>query len=118
MGGVISTRLGRLPIKTRSFIQTCVYGLAAGLSAVAFHHAIHFIFEHGIMQAVGEAKANGGAGMWPFQGWTFAVMTVTSMAGGILLKVICPEAAGSGVPQVKIAFWEKNSGCCCFAWLW
>ena len=33
-------------------------------------------------------------------------MVGTAMIGGILLTHFCPEAAGSGIPQAKAAFWK------------
>ncbi len=36
----------------------------------------------------------------------FAVIVVTSLVAGLLLSRYCPEAAGSGIPQLKLAFWK------------
>ena len=41
-----------------------------------------------------------------FLGGTFAVIVVTSLIAGFLLSRFCPEAAGSGIPQLKLAFWK------------
>ncbi len=37
---------------------------------------------------------------------TFALIVVTSLIAGFLLARFCPEAAGSGIPQLKLAFWK------------
>lgn len=37
---------------------------------------------------------------------SFAVVVTTSAAVGVLLNVFCREAAGSGVPQLKLAYWR------------
>ncbi|PTY00017.1 chloride channel protein [Verrucomicrobia bacterium LW23] len=39
---------------------------------------------------------------------SFAVVMSTSLISGILVTRYCPEAAGSGIPQVKAAFWQKG----------
>ncbi|MBE7158414.1 MAG: chloride channel protein, partial [Rhodospirillales bacterium] len=41
-----------------------------------------------------------------FLGATFALIVVTSLIAGFLLARFCPEAAGSGIPQLKLAFWK------------
>lgn len=38
---------------------------------------------------------------------SFLVITVTSLLVGFLLNVFSPEAAGSGIPQVKTAYWKE-----------
>ncbi|HNX98157.1 MAG TPA: chloride channel protein, partial [Candidatus Aminicenantes bacterium] len=38
---------------------------------------------------------------------SFLVITVTSLAVGVLLNVVSPEAAGSGIPQLKAAYWQE-----------
>ena len=42
-----------------------------------------------------------------FAGISFAVIVVTSLIAGWLLNSFCPEAAGSGIPQAKLAFWKE-----------
>ena len=37
---------------------------------------------------------------------SFAVIVVTSLVAGLLLSRFCPDAAGSGIPQLKLAFWK------------
>ena len=65
----------RLPGRGRPVFLTCVYGLAAGLAAVAFQVAMNALYK-----------------------LTFAV--------GFLLTQYAPEASGSGIPQLKLAFWK------------
>ncbi len=90
-----------MPVKTRSFVQTCIYGLAAGCAAALFHITIHTIFKHGLEDRAAEFSA------WTFVAWSLLIITATSLAAGLLLAYVCPEASGSGVPQVKVAFWER-----------
>lgn len=37
---------------------------------------------------------------------SLGVITVVSIFSGWLLAKLCPEAAGSGIPQLKLAFWK------------
>jgi CIC family chloride channel protein len=37
---------------------------------------------------------------------SFAVITTTSLLVGYLLTFFCREASGSGIPQLKVAFWK------------
>lgn len=91
--------LHRLPQNTRSLVLTCVYGLAGGLIAVAFQSGINFVYQHGIV-------ALSGCSAVVFLSGTLAVILATSLVAGWLLNSFCPQAAGSGIPQVKLAFWK------------
>ena len=91
--------MARLPVKTRGIVQTVCFGLAAGLVAVAFHLAIHTIFEHGIQRLTHQSTE-------VFLVGSFLIISGTSAIAGWLLSAFCPEAAGSGIPQVKLAFWK------------
>ncbi|HRE80085.1 MAG TPA: chloride channel protein [Opitutaceae bacterium] len=85
---------------TRTLLRTVIYGLAAGASAVVFHMGVHFLYAHGI-----ERLANNGS-MATFLVGSFLIIAVTSGFSGWLLSSYCPEAAGSGIPQLKVAFWR------------
>lgn len=91
--------MARLPVKTRGIVQTVIFGLVAGGSAVLFHLAIHTVFEHGIQRLTKESIP-------VFLGGSFLIIIVTSAVSGWLLTRFCPAAAGSGIPQVKLAFWK------------
>lgn len=91
--------MARLPKQTRSIVQTLSFGLVAGGAAVAFHLTIHSLFENGIQRLAGES-------IEVFLIGSFLVITVTSAISGWLLSAFCKDAAGSGIPQVKLAFWK------------
>ena len=91
--------LGRIPRGGRSIIQSCLYGLAAGLSAVAFQLAIAALYHGGLLKLASESKTI-------FILGSLALMVLTTLCVGILLSVFCPAAAGSGIPQLKLAFWK------------
>jgi len=102
--------LARLPKQTRGIVQTVIFGLAAGGTAVLFHLAIHTIFEAGIQSLARESVE-------VFLIGSFLIITGTSAVSGWLLTRFCPAAAGSGIPQVKLAFW-KDMGDIPFRVVW
>jgi len=89
----------RLPGRGRPVFLTCVYGLAAGLAAVAFQKGIDVVFHVGILAF---SHLRPGA----FVAATLAVTVSTSLVVGWLLSAYAPQAAGSGIPQLKLAFWK------------
>lgn len=91
--------MARLPAQTRGIVQTVCFGLSAGLTAVLFHLAIHTLFEHGIERLTRESVE-------VFLIGSFLIIAGTSAGSGWLLTRFCPAAAGSGIPQVKLAFWK------------
>lgn len=102
--------LRKLPQRTRAILATCLYGLAAGGVAVAFQKGINWLFN-----ATYGHFANESTGM--FLAGTFAVIVGSSLAVGFLLSNFCREAAGSGIPQLKLAFW-KDFGYVPFRVVW
>lgn len=92
--------LARLPPRTRLYVATALYGLAGGLVAVAFHTCIHQIYGHTLESW---AESSPETFIWR----SLALMLVTSLIAGWLVNKRCPEAAGSGIPQLKLAFWKE-----------
>jgi len=90
--------LDRFPRRVRPLIESGLYGLAAGLAAVAFEVVITRFYNGTLVV---------------FATWTplhfalasFAVLVGSSLLSGLLLAWV-PEAAGSGIPQLKLAFWK------------
>lgn len=89
----------RLPPRTRTIAATAIFGLAAGLIAVGFHVAIHAFYEHGIVALSHGSRTR-------FLVGSFLSVAVSSGIAGWLLTRFCADAAGSGIPQVKLAFWK------------
>ncbi|MDB6114233.1 MAG: chloride channel protein [Lacunisphaera sp.] len=89
----------RIPARVRPVVVTVILGLAAGLAAVLFHLAIHFIYLHGIEELTHRSRTT-------FLVGSFLIVAGTSAASGWLLTRFCPDAAGSGIPQLKLAFWR------------
>jgi CIC family chloride channel protein len=100
---VISNRLARfaqkLPGQGRPIFLTCLYGLAAGLGAVAFQAGMNGLFRAGIGALSQRSHA-------VFVVGSLVVIVTTSLVVGFLLNSYSPEASGSGIPQLKLAFWK------------
>lgn len=91
--------LQRLPAQVRPVIYTLILGLAAGLVAVLFQLAIHLIYTQGLVRVTHHRTAT-------FLIGSFLIIMGTAGASGWLLTRFCPDAAGSGIPQLKLAFWK------------
>lgn len=81
----------------RLFLLTIVIGVGCGLAAVAFHIAIT-LASHALIDQAMSAPGRS------WIGWTLATPTLGALACGVLLQYVVPNARGSGIPQVKIAF--------------
>jgi len=80
-------------------IQTGTLGLLAGLSSVLFMWMVNLVYSRTFLSfAAGSPRV--------FILSSLLTIVVTSAAVGFLLNVFSPEAAGSGIPQVKSAYWK------------
>ncbi len=89
----------RIPSRWRSVLTTCLYGLMAGAGAVLFQLGMNWLFQLGIVRLSQQTLPI-------FLVGSFGVLIGTSLAVGWLLSSYCREAAGSGIPQLKLAFWK------------
>ncbi|HUZ07443.1 MAG TPA: chloride channel protein [Candidatus Paceibacterota bacterium] len=89
----------RLPARGRTILVSCVYGLSAGAAAVAFQLGINWVFKLGLVRLSHDSKM-------VFLFGSLAILVGSSLLVGWLLSAFCPEAAGSGIPQNKLAFWK------------
>jgi CIC family chloride channel protein len=96
---IVVRNLQKLPRKTRIVFQTCLYGLAAGGAAVAFQSGINWLYHIGLVNLSKKPLGD-------FLFGSFLIMLGSSLIVGWLLNSFCREAAGSGVPQLKLAFWK------------
>jgi len=92
--------LQRLPDNARQVALTIVPSLAAGLSAVGFLFMTNLLFSLTYVQFASRSKLF-------FAVASFILIMGTSILVGFLLNVFSPEAAGSGIPQVKVAYWKE-----------
>ena len=88
----------RMPTERQRLLAlTILAGGACGLAAVAFHLCI------GWTEALFINRANHAPGhSWIF--WTILTPALGGLFAGIGLTYFAPAAAGSGIPQVKVAF--------------
>jgi chloride channel protein, CIC family len=100
----------RLPKQTRGIVQTCLYGVLGGGIAVAFQSGINWIYQLGLVRLAHESFRVFAVG-------SLASIVVSSLLVGWLLNSFCREAAGSGIPQLKLAFW-KDFGAVPFRVIW
>jgi chloride channel protein, CIC family len=96
----LARRVQRLPGRGRPIVLTCVFGLGAGLAAVAFQVAMNALYRVTFVQFSHRSPA-------VFLVGSFLVIVVTSLSVGFLLTKFAPEASGSGIPQLKLAFWKE-----------
>ncbi len=87
----------RLPANQKYFILTITIAVACGLMAVSYHLLIKLISANLIERAIS------------LQGpsrivWMMVIPVAGGLAAGLLIYYFAPEARGSGIPQVKIAY--------------
>ena len=73
--------------------------MGAGGATVAFQLGINWLYRLGLVELSHQ-------GLGVFLIGSFAVMVSSSVVVGWLLNSYCREAAGSGIPQLKLAFWK------------
>ena len=90
----------RFPENISTAIQTGILSLLAGLSAVLFLFLTNLLFAKTYLWFAGRSTMF-------FVLASLLVIVSTSALVGLLLNVFSPEAAGSGIPQVKSAYWKE-----------
>ncbi len=96
---LLSRQFQRLPESSRSLLLTGIYGLAGGLAAVLFELGINWIYLSTFVSFSHRSRTT-------FLLGTFAVVVGCSLGGGFLMERVDGSAAGSGIPQLKFAFWQ------------
>lgn len=91
--------LQKTPENIRPWIQTVILSLAAAFSAVAFLYLTNFLFNVTYITFAERSPLY-------FALASLILILATSSAVGFLLNVLSPEAAGSGIPQAKAAYWK------------
>ena len=92
----------RLPANQKYFILTVTIAIACGLVAVMYHKLIRLASVNMIERAL---AVQGPGRVF----WIFSVCIGGCLLAGLLLHFFFPDARGSGIPQVKIAY-EMNYG--------
>ena len=88
------------PENTRAILQTLLFSLAAALISVAFLLMTNFVFSWTFGFFAQQSKTF-------FIIASFFTIMISALLVGILLNVLSPEAAGSGIPQLKAAYWKE-----------
>ncbi len=96
---ILARQFQRLPESSRSILLTGIYGLAGGLAAVSFELGINWLY-------LSTFVALSHRTLTVFLLGSLAVVVVCSLGGGWLMARVDPGAAGSGIPQLKYAFWQ------------
>ncbi|MGB9906487.1 MAG: chloride channel protein [Candidatus Saccharicenans sp.] len=91
--------IGQISEKFRTGTITVVLSLGSGLLAVSFMLLVNLIYDQTILSFSLRSRSF-------FLGASLAVVMSTSLVAGLLLRFISPEAAGSGIPQVKASYWK------------
>ncbi len=89
----------KLPRNTRYILQTCLYGVCAGLAVVAFQSLINVLYGATFVRLAAQSQLT-------FLIGSLVVMVGTALAAGFLVNSFCRDAGGSGIPQAKAAFWK------------
>jgi chloride channel protein, CIC family len=97
---VLADYVRKLPIDLRTYILPFIYGLFGGLAAVAFQKLVRILFS--IFWEMPSQNMPPGN----FTLFSLAVILAASIAAGLILTFVSPDAAGSGIPQAKVAFWR------------
>jgi CIC family chloride channel protein len=87
----------RLPANQKYFILTITIAVACGLVAVTYHKLIRIFSENLIDRAIAVQGRSHAV-------WMLVVPILGGLAAGLLLHYFFPDARGSGIPQVKIAY--------------
>jgi CIC family chloride channel protein len=81
----------------RLLVLTVLIGIVCGFAAVAFHVSITLASHELIDRAMAAPGRS-------WIGWTLFTPTAGAIVCGVLLQYVVPQARGSGIPQVKVAF--------------
>ena len=92
--------LSCVPEKTLPVLLTVLFGLVAGLAAVAFLLTTNGLFKWSYLALMKQP-------LGVFVGLSFVMIMGSSLLVGLLVTSLSREATGSGVPQLKAAYWKE-----------
>ena len=102
---------GRFTDSQRFMLLCLVVGLSCGLAAVAFHWVIHSLFDVVWHTAVHSSKA-------VFVLIMLGAPTLAGLLVGLVVQKWAPDASGSGIPQTKVAYYNKGGKISLFTGMW
>jgi len=88
-----------IPIDLRAYLRPFLYGLLGGSAAVAFQLGIKLL-EWVLWTRLSQIASG------YFVLISFVTIIGTSSVAGLILTFVSRDAAGSGIPQLKVAFWR------------
>jgi len=91
--------LKTVPETTRKIAATLAFAVVAGGSAVVFLLLTNLVYRIGIGALAGRSPLEFAVG-------SFAIIAATSLLSGVIVHLVAPDTAGSGVPQLKAAYWK------------
>ena len=100
MRNLLADYIRKLPIDLRTYILPSIYGLFGGLAAVAFQELVNIIFST-FWERPSQQLPPG-----TFALLGLATILAASIIAGLILTFVSRDAAGSGIPQAKVAFWR------------
>ncbi len=100
MRNLFADYVRKLPIDLRTYLLPFIYGLFGGLAAVAFQKGASTLFSM-FWEKPSQQMPPG-----TFAFFSLTTILAASIFAGLILTFISRDAAGSGIPQVKVAFWR------------
>ena len=91
--------LEKIPERIRLPTLAAIYGVSGGLIAVAFMLTVNTLFSC-VWHRLAAMRTE------EFVLASFSVIALSSLASGLLMTKVQPDAAGSGIPQLKAAYWK------------
>ena len=88
-----------LPGNAFQMALTAFFGIGAGLASVGFLVLTNHLFSFLYLGHLDDTPLH-------FALYSLVVITISSLIVGLMLSRICKEAAGSGIPQLKVAYWK------------
>ena len=86
-----------LPPNQKNFILTVIIAIACGLTAVTYHLLIKLVSANVIDRVI---DLQGSSRSF----WIIVIPTLGGLVAGLLIHFFFPDARGSGIPQVKVAY--------------
>ena len=93
------SKLRRVSENTRGILATLLFAAGAAVAAVAFLWLTNLLFRLTIVQL-----STGPVLLFILE--SLAVVSFTSVGAGFLMQKFSPKSAGSGVPELKAAYWK------------
>ena len=95
----IKSLLNIIPDNTRDTVHVIIFALVSAFMAVAFLLVTNYIYSKTYVTLSTYS-------LEIFATSSFAIIMISSLTSGLMMYKIRPDAAGSGIPQLKEAYWK------------